>query len=124
MSQLARRFGGPEVRQFATDMEGHHREAAQDLKTLGLTYGIAMPSHLARQQREEVEQLARLGGAAFDSAYGDYMVQAHHRAVEMFEAQAVAGGNGRVSEFVERALPVLRTHLLAAKRLQAALVEQ
>ena len=60
-------------------------------------------------------KLTNLSGAEFDRAYTDEMVQAHQRAVQLFEDVSHTAGDPDLKAFAAKVLPTLRHHLEMAQ---------
>ncbi len=80
---------------------------------------LAVVSGLDKSFQERINQLISLQGAKFDREYMKHEVEAHERAVQLFEAQTKDTVNARLKAFAEKALPSLREHLKRAKEVRA-----
>jgi putative membrane protein len=112
-SQLAlQRSRNPAVRSFARQMVQDHTMTSQ---ALGVPAGSAVA--LDARHASMLNQLAPLGGRAFDAAYGQMQVMAHQEAVGMFAAYAQGGVDPAMRAFAQQVLPSLQMHLTMAQRL-------
>ena len=112
-SQLAlQRSRNPAVRSFAQQMIQDHSMTSQ---ALGVPAGSAVA--LDARHASMLNQLAPLGGRAFDVAYAQMQVMAHQEAVGMFAAYAQGGVDPAMRAFAQQVLPSLQMHLTMAQRL-------
>jgi putative membrane protein len=112
-SQLAlQRSRSPAIRSFARQMVQDHTMTSQ---ALGVPAGSAVA--LDARHASMLNQLAPLGGRAFDAAYGQMQVMAHQEAVGMFAAYAQGGVDPAMRAFAQQVLPSLQMHLTMAQRL-------
>jgi putative membrane protein len=112
-SQLAlQQSRNPAVRSFARQMVQDHSMTSQ---ALGVPAGSAVA--LDARHASMLNQLAPLGGRAFDAAYGQMQVMAHQEAVGMFAAYAQGGVDPAMRAFAQQVLPSLQMHLTMAQRL-------
>src|SRR5262249_55940222 len=66
-----------DVRQFAQMMIDQHTAANNELKQLAQSKGATLPTKLDKPNQQTYNQLVKLSGAAFDSAYLKAQHQAH-----------------------------------------------
>lgn len=111
----AQRASHPQVKEFAQRMVQDHVKANDELKTIAAARGITPPATLDRKHQRRMEKLRRLGGAEFDRAYMQQMVDDHKETVSLFEKQAKAGKDGDLKSFAIKTLPALNEHLTLAR---------
>ncbi len=112
-SQLAlQQSRNPAIRSFARQMVQDHTMTSQ---ALGVPAGSAVA--LDARHASMLNQLAPLGGRAFDAAYAQMQVMAHQEAVGMFAAYAQSGVHPAMRAFAQQVLPSLQMHLTMAQRL-------
>jgi putative membrane protein len=97
------------------------RQAEELARFAGIT--AALPSdELSRINREELAELSRLSGAAFDRAYMTQQVEAHQRTLILVRAGRRASRNDQLSTMLSAVVePAVRTHLADAEALRASL---
>jgi putative membrane protein len=65
-----------------------------------------------------VGKLQALKGQAFDRAYVEQIgVEAHQRAVDLFEQQSQSGTDSQLKAAAAKALPIIKHHLAMAQQL-------
>lgn len=103
-------------------MVNHHAPAALELMRLVQDdAGILLPVLPSAEQRQAVERLHSLNGEAFRRAYFAHQVDAHQRAVEVFEQGMRQAPTEELRRYFSSHLPLLRTHLDIARRYLAEL---
>jgi putative membrane protein len=120
LGKLAQQKGGSEqVKGFGTQMVTDHTKAGDELKALAGSKGVTLPSTPGKHQKD-IDKLAKKSGAEFDRDYARHMVDAHKKAVSLFQKTAKAGDDADVKAFAGKTLPTLQQHLEHANTLNAA----
>lgn len=110
----------PDVKQFGARMVADHTRNDEKLKALAAAQGVSLPAELDQPHKDMKARLSVLAGAKFDQAYALEMVQAHEKAVRRFRAAARGSDNPAVSQYARASLPMLESHLRAARAMQKA----
>jgi len=105
------------VRSFARMMVDDHSAANDQLQSLAANRGVALPSHLASNERSLQQHLDGMSGRSFDRAYVQAMVKDHRKAVSLFRKEASSGHDNEVTQWASETLPRLQHHLREAERL-------
>jgi putative membrane protein len=122
MGHLAvQQSAGPAVKQFAQQMILDHTKANDELLTLALQQKIEPPKAMSDASQIEYDKLTTLKGAAFDQEYMRTMVNAHRRAVDLFQKEAQNGNDKPVQDWANKTLPMLQHHLQMAQQIQTQL---
>jgi putative membrane protein len=105
----------PHVRKFAQQMIADHTKLSHGMAALmskkGFTTTPSADSAL-------VGKLQALKGQAFDRAYVEQIgVEAHQRAVDLFEQQSQSGTDAQLKAAAAKALPIIKHHLAMAQQL-------
>ncbi len=100
-----------DVKQFAQRMIDDHTKAGDELKQLAARKKVPPPPELLPAQKETMAKLAKLQGAAFDSAYVQEMVADHEKDVAAFDNVAKTGTDADVKAYAAKTLPTLKAHL-------------
>jgi putative membrane protein len=105
----------PHVRKFAQQMIADHTKLSHGMAALvskkGFTTTPSADSAL-------VGKLQSLKGKAFDQAYVEQVgVEAHQRAVDLFERQSQSGTDAQLKAAAAKALPIIKHHLAMAQQL-------
>jgi putative membrane protein len=103
------------VKDFARKMQKAHTRSNESLGRLAADQKLAVAAGTEKETKDTAERLSRLKGADFDREYMKTMVDAHERAVRLFDTQARDGKDARLSTFARDQLPRLREHLKEAR---------
>lgn len=96
-----------------------HEKTTAELKALltsGKVQGTPVTA-LTEDQKEEVDELAKLDGAGFNEEYIDDQVEAHQDAVDLFKRYAEEGENANLKACAGKTLPALEHHYKMAQDL-------
>ena len=105
------------VKAFGKKMVDDHTKAADELKNVAAKSGAKLPTTMSTEQKQAAEKLAKLKGAAFDTAYSEQAVKDHEGAVALFKNEASNGSDAGLKSFAQQTLPTLEEHLRMAKAL-------
>jgi putative membrane protein len=108
------------VRQFAQKMIDEHTKMSQQVKSAAMQDQVAAgaPSQLDRPKTQQLDDLKKLNGAAFDKKYVEIQVKAHQEAAKLFETYAKSGEDANLKKTVNEGLPHIKHHLQEAQALQ------
>jgi putative membrane protein len=107
------RAADPVVRRLATEMAADHSRFDSDVRTVAQRLDVPLPARPDATQQAELATVARQSGAGFDSAWLRLQIVAHDQALAAGQAELAEGSNAEVKALAQRAVPLLRTHLLA-----------
>jgi putative membrane protein len=112
-----------DVRDFARRMMGDHHRLRQQGQDLAKKLGVSpVPPPNDSSQAQMNRTMALLNGAAkgrdFDKAYIDNEVTAHMAVLDMATAAGNAAQNAELKNLIQKAAPVIQTHLDNAKSIQ------
>lgn len=125
LGQLAvKQAANEDVKKFGQRMIDDHTRMNSDLTKLAQPKGVTPPTTLDKKHQEKIDKLSKRGGAEFDKAYVDEMVDEHQRDVDNFEKASKDAKDGDVKGFAARSLPMLREHLASAKDIQSRIKGQ
>jgi putative membrane protein len=120
LGKLAQQKGSSEqVKSFGATMVTDHTKAGDELKALAGSKGVTLPSTPGKHQKD-IDKLGKKSGADFDRDYAKHMVDAHKKAVSLFQKTAKSSGDADVKAFAAKTLPTLQQHLEHANTLNAA----
>jgi putative membrane protein len=109
--KLAAEHGSSEdVKNFGKRMVDDHSKANSELMQLAGAKGVEVPKELNKQQRDNLDMLAKKNGKEFDQAYMSLMVKDHAKDVADFRKESTAGKDVEVKGWAVRTLPVLEMH--------------
>ena len=109
----------PEVRKFAQLLVEEHSKITTQLKSLGMSEHINLPTSVSRRDADTHRQLATESGATFDRGYTQRVVSELQRQIEEFKQGASATTRPALKDFFERTEPTLESELQQAKQLVA-----
>jgi putative membrane protein len=114
-----------DVKSFGKEMTDDHTETSDDLKDLidDEKIKVELPTKLDEEHQANLDKLKGLSGVQFDKEYVRMQIDAHQKAVTLFEAYTAAGENDDMKDWAEDTLPTLKEHLNDAQNLKAT-VEQ
>jgi putative membrane protein len=105
------------VKDFGKKMEQDHGAAGKELADLAKAKNVSLPADMGTE-KNSVDKLSNLSGAAFDKAYMKAMVRDHKKDVKEFEKISSIGIDSDVKAFAAKTLPTLKEHLRMAEELQ------
>ncbi|HEX6733633.1 MAG TPA: DUF4142 domain-containing protein [Azonexus sp.] len=116
---MAARSADPGVKSFARQLEREHVSANDELKRIAGGKGIVLPEIASQETKALLDRLRSLpvpdGDRAFVREFG---IEAHNKAIQLFEKEAREGQDPQLRAFAEQTLPRLREHLSMAQQLQ------
>ena len=107
------------VAEFAALMVEDHSDANDRLIGLANEDGIAVPDALDPKHEAMLDQLEKMSGAAFDSAYIRGQVADHQKAAQLLEHEIGSGQDVELKRFASDILPIVLQHLQMAQDIQA-----
>lgn len=120
LGQLATQQGTSEnVKQFGQRMVDDHSKANEQLKQLAASKNVTLPTDLDAKNKAVYDRLAKLHGAAFDSAYIKDMVKDHTEDVAEFKKASAQCQDPDLKAFASSTLPTLQEHLQMARSLRS-----
>jgi putative membrane protein len=106
----------PQMRVLARHLVRDHSKSLAESIALAKRLGIKVPDSPTQSQVWELNAVRRLSGAQFDEWYGTLEIKDHQQDIEETTFEVAHGGNRAVIESARKELPVLRLHLVLAKR--------
>jgi putative membrane protein len=109
-----------DTKPFAERMVQDHQETSTELKQLVQSGKLneQLPTELDAEHKRKLDDLAKLSGREFDTAYDRAQMEAHREAVALFESYAQTGDNPDLKQWAAKTLPHLKAHLTMADQLQ------
>lgn len=121
LGELAQNKGtDPKVKEFGKMMVTDHTKANDELKTLAASKNITLPAAPGEDKQKVATDLSAKSGKDFDKAYIDQMVDDHQKTVKLFEDAQKNVKDADIKAFIDKTLPVLKTHLEHVKSLDKA----
>jgi putative membrane protein len=109
----------PRVKKFAQQMITEHTKLS-----LGMAVLVAKQGFTSTPSADSalVGKLQTLKGKEFDQAYVEQIgVEAHQRAVDLFQQESQSGTNAQLKAAAKHALPTIKHHLEMAQQLAGAM---
>ncbi|HWB02107.1 MAG TPA: DUF4142 domain-containing protein [Verrucomicrobiales bacterium] len=106
------------VKEFAQQLVKDHTAANQELKTVADGLKISLPAEAATKEDPKCEQLKEKTGADFDKAFLQEMDQCHAKDIALFEAGKKVAKSSEVTAFIDKTLPVIKSHAQKIDTLQ------
>ena len=109
-----------DVQSFGKQMADDHTETSDDLKELSEDEDlkVELPSKLDDEHQAKLDKLKSHSGNQFDKEYVRMQIDAHQKAVALFESYAAAGENNNLKKWAGDTLPTLKEHLKEAQNLR------
>ena len=110
-------------KQMVTDHTAVNKQAAELAKKLKLTpEDNATSQSLTAGAKENIANLKKLKGAAFDKAYIDHEIAYHEQVIDALNKTLIPSAkNEQLKELMVKGLPLFEGHLEHAKQIQAKL---
>jgi len=121
LGELAQNKGtDPKVKEFGKMMVTDHTKANDELKALAASKNITLPAAPSEDKQKVATDLSAKTDKDFDKAYIDQMVDDHQKTVKLFEDGQKNVKDAEIKAFIDKTLPVLRSHLDHVKSLDKA----
>ena len=101
-----------DVQNFAQMMIDDHTKADEQLKSAvsSANLKIQVPKTLDEKHQEKVNELQQTEADDFDEDYIEIQIDAHEKAVALFQEYSENGESDALRQFASKTLPVLRQH--------------
>ncbi len=109
-----------DVKEFGALIAFDHGKANSELMALATKKSVVFSEKLDATHAGTVDKLSKLEGGQFDRAYIDDMVKDHKMDVAEFQEAAKATHDAELKTFIEKTLPILKTHLAKIEAIAAA----
>jgi putative membrane protein len=106
-----------QVKQFAQRMIDDHTKLNEDMKPVAHQLGVDVPDQVSKKDRNVINKLQGLSGAAYDQAYIKDMVKDHKGDLSEFQAEASSGQDQTVKDAAAQGSKVIAQHLQMAQQL-------
>ena len=111
-SQLAvERATSPALQDTAKILIRDHQQANDQLRSIATSKGISVPTTLDSEHQRMMDDLRNLQGEAFDKEFHRMQVDAHEKAIELFEDAGENLKEPELKDFAQKTLPTLKAHL-------------
>lgn len=112
------RASSPQVRSYAQMLLDQHTAANKELMALVSSKGHRVAPGLPTELQQKISDLSRMNGTDFDRDFVKMTgVQDHTATIAEFEKARASVGDRDLRAFIDKSLPVLRTHLQQAQDL-------
>jgi putative membrane protein len=106
-----------QVKQFAQKMIDDHTKLNDEMKPVAQQLGVDVPTQVSKKDRNLMNKLQALSGAAYDQAYIKDMVKDHKNDLSEFQAEASSGQDQTVKDAAAQGSKVIAQHLQMAQQL-------
>ncbi len=121
LGQIAQDKGADSrVKAFGKMMVEHHSKANDELRALAASKNIALPATPGEDKEKTIADISSKSGKDFDKAYIRQMVEDHEKTVKLFEDGQKDVEDAEIRAFIDKTLPVLKSHLDQIKNLSKA----
>jgi len=109
-----------DVKAFGKEMVADHTKTSDELKALIQDKGIKvqLPAKIDAEHQSNLDKLNSISEAQFDPEYVRAQIDAHRKAVDLFDNYAAGGENGDLQRWAKNTLPTLKQHLEHAQKLK------
>ena len=109
-----------DTKPFAEQMVKDHQQTTAELKSLVQSGKVKEqpPTAFDDEHKRKLDELGKLSGKEFDTAYDRAQKEAHQEAVTLFEAYSRNGDNADLKQWAAKTLPHLKEHLTRAEKLK------
>lgn len=109
--KLAETKGDAKVKSLGKQMVADHTTAQNELVALAKKESLSIPMSPDNEHKQALDNLNKLSGKSFDSAYMAGQLADHKTAVALFSQESVNGSDPDAKAFAEKYLPTLKMHL-------------
>jgi putative membrane protein len=106
-----------EVKKFAREMLNDHTKARDELMDRAKAMKLAVVEGLETNTRNQIDQLSKLDGKAFDREYMRHMVNNHEKALKLYQSWAAKSQDKDLRELASRTIPTVKKQLEEARHL-------
>lgn len=110
----------PRVKEFGKMMVDHHTKANDELKAIAADKNITLPATPGEDMEKNIADISSKSGKDFDKAYIKQMVKDHEKTVKLFEDGQKNVKDAEIRAFIDKTLPVLKSHLDQIRNLDKA----
>jgi putative membrane protein len=107
-----------EVRDFGNRMVEDHSKALRQIEELASKKGVTVSTALDEKHQKIIERYEKFGADEFDTKYINHMVRDHEKDLSEAESQAKNAKDSDIAEFAARLVPIYRSHLDQARKVQ------
>jgi putative membrane protein len=110
------------VKKLGQMLIADHANSGQEATRLANTMQVSLTVNPADDQEATYRSLSALSGTSFDNAFINAVIKSNQAAIAKYEAQAESG-DGEVSAYADKTLPLLEKHLQMARMLKMRATE-
>lgn len=113
-----KRSDNAEVRKFAGKLGAEHEQCRKELLKHAGDIKVAVVSGLDKEHKETMDRLSKLEGKEFDREYLKTVIDAHQKAIKLFEAEARDGAIDALRAHAKKMVPVFQDHRKQAQKIK------
>ena len=106
-----------QIKLFAQQVLSDYAQSQSDLIFIANQHQVLLPRNLNSQDRDTVEALSQLKGAAFDKAYMKAMLNGRQADLSRFKQKAAEASTAGVMNWANKTLPALQNTLKEAQKI-------
>ena len=108
------------IKRYAATLVRDHTAASEALKTIAVAKPLRIPDDMPDGKKAQLNMFLKSTPAEFDEKYVKLVgIESHEDEIKLFEAQVKKGQDPQVKGFASKMLPKLKSHLAAARKLEA-----
>jgi putative membrane protein len=124
LGQVAQQNGSsPKVKEFGQSMITDHTKSRDALAEIAAKRGIIFPDKPSDKDQNDIDNLRRMTGEAFDQAYIKFMLEEHVEESARIHEHVIEGKYPETKAFANGQLEVIQQHLQLAKAIQGTVKE-
>lgn len=112
-----KKASSPAVQRFAQKMIADHTSNRNALLAIAKEMKVEAPEQVPAERKEEIDRLSKSESSGFDREYIKCQVEAHEKALRLYEKFSREAKNEQVRAAATKATPIIRMHHEEAKRL-------
>lgn len=112
-----------DVKSYGSMMMRNHQKSHAALKRLANSNAVPLPSKPDAEHAAVAMKLKQASAKDFDGVFMTEMVAGHQKAIALHEKASASSKDAEVKALADNNLPVLKTHLAEAQRVQAVVMK-
>lgn len=110
------------VKEMGKMLVDDHTKSAEEMKPFAARLNVTLPAAITEKGRDNYNKLNEKNqGADFDKEFADMSVKAHKETIRKMERASEKANDPEIRQWAANKLPVLRTHLEHAEKLEEQL---
>jgi putative membrane protein len=120
LGEVAQQNGSsPKVKEFGQSMITDHTKSRDALAEIAAKRSIIITNKPSDKDQNDIDNLKRISGEAFDRAYISFMLEEHEEESVRLQEHMAEGKYPETKAFAKGQMEVIQQHLQSAKAIQA-----